>query len=80
MKGYMVQLSEGTIINLDVANHDSPYKYDRHVPLIFLGYSIPLKVHSKEFTRTIDIAPSIAKLIGIQLFGKVNGKPLSIIN
>lgn len=46
--------------------HGSPYEYDVHVPLIFLGKNISPGVHS-ERAEIIDIAPTLAELLGFSL-------------
>ena len=45
-------------------NHESPYDYDRHVPLIFWGPGITGAWYDRE-VRTVDIAPTVAALLGI---------------
>ena len=35
--GMMIRLKENTIADMDCDVHGSPYNYDRHVPLIFMG-------------------------------------------
>ena len=45
-------------------NHESPYDYDRHVPLIFWGPGIVGAWYDRE-VRTVDIAPTVAALLGI---------------
>lgn len=35
--GVMLRLQEGAMIDLDVVIHGWPYRYDRHVPMIFIG-------------------------------------------
>ena len=41
------------------SQHGSPYAYDRHVPLFFMGPGIvPARVHRK--VETVDVAPTIA--------------------
>jgi predicted AlkP superfamily pyrophosphatase or phosphodiesterase len=57
------------------ANHGSPYEYDAHVPLIFMGPGIP---HSKVDRRvsSVDVAPTLAALLGIDPPGDLDGKVL----
>jgi len=43
------------------ASHGSPYYYDRHVPMIFLGRMIPAGV-SSDRVATVDMAPTLAWL------------------
>lgn len=59
-----------------VANHGSPWDYDRRVPVIFMG-----PWPSKEITlpvRTVDIAPTLAKALGIKPTEKVDGQALEL--
>jgi hypothetical protein len=46
--------------------HGSPYGYDTHVPVIFLGSS---RIRAGSYTETIgveDIAPTLATLLAIE--------------
>ena len=80
----IVTYTPGTIIhpnpNITVERvkgtvHGSGYSYDTHVPLIWMGKGIPIgeavrKVH------TIDIAPTLAMILNLQMPGSVQGAPL----
>jgi hypothetical protein len=55
--------------------HGSPYYYDRHVPLIFFGRNVAAGV-SQEPVRTVDIAPTLARLAGIGAPTDLDGQPL----
>lgn len=57
------------------ATHGSPYYYDRHVPLIFLGSSIPAGV-SDERAATVDVAPTLARLAGVRAPEDLDGRVL----
>lgn len=70
--GVMMRLKEGTMINLDVVIHGSPYDYDRHVPMIFFGKRVDPGVRTDP-ARTIDIAPTLATLAGIPIPVPVDG-------
>ncbi len=63
--------------SLLVASHGSPYDYDSNVPVIFYGPGI---AHSRrtEFVRTVDIAPTLAQLLGVKPLEKLDGVPLKI--
>jgi hypothetical protein len=73
--GLMVRLRRGTMIDLDRTIHGSPYAYDRRVPLIFLGAGVPHGV-SDAPARTVDVAPTLARLLGIPVPVPINGRPL----
>jgi len=70
--GVMLRLKEGTMINLDVVIHGSPYDYDRHVPMIFFGKGVIPGVRTDP-VRTIDVAPTLAALAGIPIPVPVDG-------
>jgi arylsulfatase A-like enzyme len=55
--------------------HGSPYYYDRHVPLVFYGPGVSAGV-SHEPVRTVDIAPTLAHLAGIETPPDLDGQPL----
>ncbi|MGD2124393.1 MAG: alkaline phosphatase family protein [Gemmatimonadota bacterium] len=55
--------------------HGSPYFYDRHVPLVFLGARVEPGA-STDPARTVDIAPTLAALAGIATPGDLDGQPL----
>ena len=49
----------------NVASHASGYDYDSHVPLIFYGAGVkPGRV--TEFVRTVDLAPTLAAIVGVK--------------
>jgi predicted AlkP superfamily pyrophosphatase or phosphodiesterase len=56
-------------------SHGTPYPYDTHVPIIFWGNSIRGGAVNRA-VHTVDIAPTIAKLLGIRYPLTVDGEPL----
>ena len=60
----------------NVASHGSPYDYDSHVPLIFAGFGVTPGKHAN-FVRTVDIAPTLAKLLGVKSAEPIDGVVLS---
>jgi predicted AlkP superfamily pyrophosphatase or phosphodiesterase len=55
-----------------VATHGSPYDQDAHVPIIFYGpWAQPGRY--TEFARTVDIAPTLAAMIGVTPTEKLDG-------
>lgn len=48
----------------DAATHGSPYYYDRHVPLVFMGPGVSPGT-SGDRARTVDLAPTLAALLGL---------------
>jgi predicted AlkP superfamily pyrophosphatase or phosphodiesterase len=59
-----------------VASHGSPWDYDRRVPIVFMGPWQP-KIISRP-VRTVDIAPTLARELGITPSEKLDGKALEL--
>ena len=59
----------------NVASHGSVYDYDSHVPLIFSGFGI-IPGKFDEPVRTVDIAPTLATLLGIKPLEPLDGVAL----
>jgi predicted AlkP superfamily pyrophosphatase or phosphodiesterase len=57
------------------ATHGSPWRYDSYVPIIFAGASIQPN-HIIREVYTIDVAPTLAALLGIKQPSGTAGKPL----
>jgi predicted AlkP superfamily pyrophosphatase or phosphodiesterase len=56
-------------------DHGTPYPYDSHVPLVFLGPGFaPGTVKTR--ARTVDIAPTVAEVLGIARPDNLDGVPL----
>lgn len=60
------------------ASHGSPYYYDRHVPLIFLGAGIR-PGSSSESAATVDLAPTLARLAGLPAPDDLDGRVLESV-
>ncbi len=56
---YLYRMEEGG------TTHETPYGYDTHVPLVFWGPGIMAGWHERR-VRTVDIAPTIAALLGVK--------------
>jgi hypothetical protein len=56
--------------------HGSPHDYDRHVPLVFWGPGIAGGVVD-EPVITADVAPTLARLLGIGVPAGLDGHPLT---
>lgn len=54
------------------ANHGSPYDYDAEVPLIFMGPALAAGRVDRR-VRTVDVAPTVAALLGIGPPGDLDG-------
>jgi hypothetical protein len=59
----------------DPATHGSPYYYDRHVPIVFLGGAVRPGM-SPERAATVDVAPTLAWLAGIPAPEDLDGRVL----
>jgi predicted AlkP superfamily pyrophosphatase or phosphodiesterase len=55
--------------------HGTGYAYDRHVPMLWYGFGIP-KGESIRPVAPIDIAPSLAMFLNLQLPSASTGEPL----
>jgi hypothetical protein len=60
------------------SSHGTPYYYDRHVPMIFMGPGIQAARDASR-ARTIDFAPTFAAILGIPYPADLDGKPLSAV-
>ncbi len=67
-----ITLTRMSIATLNVATHGSPYDYDSHVPIVFFGAGVRPGVHDNA-VRTVDIAPTLAALLGIRPLEKLDG-------
>jgi predicted AlkP superfamily pyrophosphatase or phosphodiesterase len=59
-----------------VASHGTPYDYDSNVPVIFYGAPFKAGKYS-DFVRTVDIAPTLAKAVGVTPSEKLDGVVLT---
>jgi predicted AlkP superfamily pyrophosphatase or phosphodiesterase len=60
----------------EVADHGSPYDYDRRVPLVFWGPWA--KEERTEPVSLVDLAPTLAQLLGVKPANSVDGRPLAL--
>lgn len=72
----VVTLGEGNMYDYAIAaTHGSPHMADSHVPLIFYGPSFAPGRHGR-FVRTVDIAPTLARALGVAPTEPLDGRPL----
>lgn len=55
--------------------HGSPYWYDRNVPILFYGPGIEPGTSDRP-ARTVDVAPTLARLVGLEPPDDLDGEPL----
>ncbi|MFI3315482.1 MAG: alkaline phosphatase family protein [Rikenellaceae bacterium] len=76
LPGWIEIEDENDVVTL--SSWGSPYEYDSHVPMIFLGKSIePRVVHTP--VDIIDIAPTISEMIGVPYPNASEGNVISEI-
>ena len=68
--GYLFRSPYGT-------SHGSPYDYDTHVPLIFSRAQFRSKTRDV-YQATVDIAPTIAKYLGVEIPSYCDGVPIDL--
>jgi predicted AlkP superfamily pyrophosphatase or phosphodiesterase len=75
-RGVEVRYVEGFLFAVSGSGHGTPYWYDRHVPMIFMGPGI---APGRDSTRaaTVDFAPTLARVLGVRAPGDLDGKPLA---
>lgn len=73
----VVTLHPGSTWGGNVASHGSPHPYDSHVPLLFWGAGIRPGVRP-DAVRTVDIAPTLAALLGVRVPAPVDGRALPL--
>jgi hypothetical protein len=72
----IINLSPMSTWGGNVASHGSAYDYDSRVPLILSGFGIQPGTF-KQFVRTVDIAPTLAELVGVKPMERLDGVSLS---
>jgi predicted AlkP superfamily pyrophosphatase or phosphodiesterase len=61
--------------NVTYATHGSPHAYDALVPIILYGASFKPGTYPK-FTRVVDIAPTLAAVVGVRPTERLDGRVL----
>jgi predicted AlkP superfamily pyrophosphatase or phosphodiesterase len=64
--------------SLTGTTHGTPYRYDTHVPILFWGTGVKAQRVTR-VVHTVDVAPTIAKILGIVAPPTVDGKSLKEI-
>ncbi|MEO7367632.1 MAG: alkaline phosphatase family protein [Gemmatimonadaceae bacterium] len=78
-EGVEIRFIPGVIFPPRGSSHGTPYFYDRHVPMIFMGPGIE-KGRDPSKASTIDFAPTYAKMLGIPYPDDLDGHPLSAVS
>ncbi len=65
-------------IGATIANHGSPWDYDRRVPIIFWSPGVTVGQERPLPIRTIDIAPTLANVIGVPTPDTVQGRCIDL--
>lgn len=73
-------LQPGWVDKVDnaITNHNSPYDYDSHVPLIWYGWSVNRSVVARKVNMA-DIAATLSTIVRIPLPNACTGEPLTEI-
>ncbi|HKH91899.1 MAG TPA: alkaline phosphatase family protein [Gemmatimonadaceae bacterium] len=74
--GVEVRFAPGLLSGPRGTSHGTPYWYDRHVPMIFMGAGIKA---GRDDTRasTTDFAPTLARLLRVRAPSDLDGRALS---
>ncbi len=60
-------------------SHGSPYKYDTHIPVVFMGWGLkPARIDRA--VHSVDVAPTLAKILGLKYPKTVDGAPLKEVS
>lgn len=65
-------------VGATIANHGSPWDYDRRVPIIFWSPAVTVGQERPLPIRTIDIAPTLANVIGVPTPDTVQGRCIDL--
>ncbi|HEY0928620.1 MAG TPA: alkaline phosphatase family protein [Gemmatimonas sp.] len=60
------------------ATHGSPYDLDAHIPILFMGPMVKPGRYTQPI-RSVDIAPTLAEIVGVEPIEPVDGKVLRMI-
>lgn len=72
----IITLNPGWVEKSDfVTNHNSPYEYDSHVPLIWYGWTVNRSSITRKVSMT-DIAPTLSSLCKVPYPNACTGEPL----
>ena len=75
-EGVEVRFKQGVLRSPRGSTHGTPWWYDRHVPMIFMGPGIPVGRDTSK-AETVDFAPTVATLLRIPFPADLDGKVLA---
>lgn len=73
----LLQLAPGCQLSSSGTTHGSPYGYDRDIPLLFWGSGIVPGIDARAAV-SVDLAPTLAKLLGLSPLVEFDGKVLPL--
>lgn len=71
-----LQFEPGVVLYSEGTGHGTPYPYDQHVPLLIRGVGRP--GNDDQPVASVDVAPTIAELVGVAVPAGVDGKAISL--
>lgn len=76
---FVVQPARGCLLSYydTGTSHGSPWEYDRRVPIVFAGAGVAPGAAAGR-AATVDIAPTLAALLGIPAPADLDGRPLAL--
>jgi arylsulfatase A-like enzyme len=77
-EGVEVRFRQGLLRLPRGSSHGTPWWYDRHVPMVFMGPGIAAGRDTSR-AETVDFAPTVATILGIPYPSDVDGKVLAAI-
>ncbi len=72
----LIQYAPGVSGYPEGTGHGTPYEFDQHVPLVIRG--LDRAGQHGERVLTVDIAPTIAELVGVPVPEGVDGRPIAL--
>ena len=71
----VITMTPFSIFSGITATHGAPYDYDTHIPLLFYGPWFKPGRYT-EFVRTVDLAPTLAEVVGVKPGERIDGVAL----
>lgn len=75
---FLIRFCENCLVSSSKTgtSHGSPYDYDTHVPVVFWGTGVKALTVDRGI-HSVDIAPTLAKMLGLKYSSAVDGRPLN---